>query len=359
MKKIFLSLTAAVLLAAGAFSAAFAAEEDPLDHQRLRGEVVQVDPGAGKFRLETQDGTVETIFTTEDTRFGGKLQSLDEMQVGWKVWVLGSDEGGKFEAAVVVAGDLENFTTARGMVSETDPAAGKFRIEGRDGTIITFFVDENTRFGGQISALEDLEVGWLAGVAYQEADGKNTAALVLAGDAPDLYKMQGEVTDVDAGAGKFRVQNQEGKIETFFVDESTRYQGQLSGLGDLESGWKAVVAARESEDGKMTAVMVIAGKLPEVTRMQGTVTQVDPAAGKFRIESGDGTVTTFFTDENTRYKGKIDSLQDLEVGARAGVGAVEQDGKLIARVLVAGQSRPEAQSPGFSPDAAPLDIPAL
>ena len=359
MKKIFLSLTAAVVLAVGSFGAAFAAEEDPGDQQRLRGEVVQVDPEAGKFRLETQEGTVETVFTAEDTRFGGKLQSLDEMQIGWKVWVLGSEEEGKFEAAMVVAGDLENFSTARGKVIELDAASGKFRIEDRDGNTLTFFADQDTRYGGQISALEDLELGWLAGIAYQEIDGKNTAALVLAGNAPDLYKVQGEVTEVDAGAGKFRIQNQAGNVETFFVDESTRYQGQLTGLGDLETGWKAVIAARESEDGKLTAVMVIAGKRPEVTRMQGTVTQIDPAAGKFRIESGDGTVTTFFTDENTRYQGKISGLQDLEVGARAGVGAVEQDGKLMARILVAGQSRPDRQSPGFSPDAAPLEVPAL
>jgi hypothetical protein len=359
MKKIFLSITAAVLLAVGSFSAAFAAEDDPLDQQRLRGEVVQVDPDAGKFRLETRDGSIETVFTASDTRFGGKLQSLDEMEIGWKVWALGNEEDGRFNASVVVAGDLENIITARGKITEFDASAGKFRIENRDGVIQTFFVYQETRYGGLISGLEDLEIGWLAGVAYLEVDGKNSAALVLAGDAPDLYKVQGEVTEVDPGSGKFRLQTQQGNIDTFFVDEATRYQGQLSDLKDLEPGWKAVVAAKEGDDGKMTAVLVIAGERPEVTRLQGTVTQVDPAAGKFRIESGDGTVTTFFTDENTRYKGKISSLQDLEAGARAGVGAVEKDGKLIARILVAGQARPESQAPGYSPEAAPLEIPAL
>ena len=123
--------------------------------------------------------------------------------------------------------------------------------------------------------------------------------------------------------GKFEIVTEDGTRTRFFVDEKTRYQGQLSSLEEMEVGWQAGVAAKEGEDGKLTAVLVIAGIRPEPVRVEGTIVGVDAAAGKFRLEKGEGTVLTFFVNENTTYKGQVEGISDLEEGMRAGVGGHE------------------------------------
>ena len=59
------------------------------------------------------------------------------------------------------------------------------------------------------------------------------------------------------------------------MDEKTRYQGQLSSLEEMQVGWQAGVAAKEGEDGKLTAVLVIAGIRPETIRAEGIIVGVD------------------------------------------------------------------------------------
>jgi len=169
----------------------------------------------------------------------------------------------------------------------------------RHGAEMRFFVDEKTRYGGQISSLEELEVGMGTGVAYTEhSEGKLITVGLIAGSAPDLIKANGEVTAVDATLGKFEIVTKDGTRMRFFVDEKTRYQGQLSSLEDMQVGWQAGVTAKEGEDGTLTVVLVIAGIRPETVRAQGTIVGVDTAAGKFRLEKEDGSVLTFFVNES-------------------------------------------------------------
>jgi len=344
-KKVVLPLIAAILLAATFSGTALAAEGDHPELLKARGEVIAVDPTAGKFRIESNDGTVMTFFVNDETNFRG-FESLDEMQVGWRAAVTareGEDE--KLWVILVIAGDTSDIGNTRGKVTDVNPSAGKFSIETPDGVEMRFFVDEKTRYGGQISSLDELEVGMGAGVAYSEhSEGKLIAIGLIAGSAPDLIKAKGEVTAVDTDLGKFEIVTADGTRTRFFVDEKTRYQGQLSSLEDMEVGWQAGVAAKEGEDGTLTAVLVIAGIRPETVRAEGTIVGVDAAAGKFRLEKGDGTILTFFVTENTTYKGQVEGIRDLEEGMRAGVGGYEdQEGKLIARVVLAGnsQDRPE------------------
>ena len=344
-KKVVLPVIAAILLAVTFSGTALAAEGDHPDLLKTRGEVIAVDPAAGKFRIETSDGTVLTFFVNDETNFRG-LESLDEMEVGWKAGVAArEDEHGKLWAVLVIAGDTSDFQHVRGKVIDVNTSAGKFAIETPDGAEMRFFVDEKTRFGGQISSLEELEVGMGAGVAYTEhSEGKLIAVGLIAGNAPEMIKANGEVTAVDADLGKFEIVTPEGTRMRFFVDDKTRYQGQLSSLEEMQVGWKAGVTAKEGEDGELTAVLVIAGIRPETIRAEGIIVGVDAAAGKFRIEKGDGSVLTFFVNENTTYKGQVGGIRDLEEGMRAGVGGFEdQTGNLIARVVVAGNppERPE------------------
>ena len=344
LKKILLPLMAAILLAVSFSGTALAAETDRPELIKVRGEVVAVDPQAGKFRVENPDGEIYTFFVNEETAFRG-LESLAEMQVGWRAGVAARDESGRLVAVLVIAGEKLEFHKARGRVIDVNTSAGKFAIETPSGEELRFFVDDKTRYGGQISSLEELEVGMGAGVVYKEhSEGKWIAVGLVAGQAPDLIKVRGEVTAVDPQLGKFEIVTPDGERMRFFVDEKTRYQGQLSSLEEMQVGWHAGVAARE-EDGQLTAVMVTAGARPETTRAKGIVVGVDAVAGVFRLKTEDGSILAFYVNENTTYKGQVERIRDLEIGMRAGVGAFQDpDNKLIARVVVAGyppDERPE------------------
>jgi len=343
-KKVFLPLMAAVLLAVTFSGTALAADGEELDLIKARGEVVAVDPAAGKFRIEKNDGEVVTFFVNEDTNFRG-LESLAEMQVGWKAGAAARQEDGTNWAVVVIAGEKLDLNKTRGVVLDVNTSAGKFAIQTPDGEELRFFVDEKTRYGGQISSLDELEEGMSTGVIYKEhSEGKWIAVGLIAGFAPDLVKARGEVTAVDPESGKFEILTANGKQMRFLVDESTRYQGQLSSLDEMQVGWQAGVAARE-EDGQKIAVLVIAGIRPEQIRAQGLIVGVDPELGKFRLEKPDGAVVTFFVNERTRYKGQAAGVEDLAEGMRAGVGGfVDQDGNAVAKIVVAGNlpdERPE------------------
>jgi hypothetical protein len=335
-KKAFFVLMAAVMLTVSFSGTAFAAETDPVDLIKARGEVIAVDPGAGKFRIENSDGEVITFFVNENTRYRG-LESLAEMQVGWKAGVAAREEGGKLWAVLVIAGEQIDFQRARGKVIDVNTSAGKFSIQTPSGEEMRFFVDERTRYGGQISGLEDLEEGMNAGVIYKEqSEGKWIAVGLIAGYAPDLVKARGEVTAVDTVNMKFEILTADGEQMRFFVDENTRFRGQLSSLDEMQVGWQAGVAAKD-ENGKLTAVLVIAGIRPEQIRAQGLIVGVDPEAGKFRLETTDGSVLTFLVNERTRFAGQVAGIGDLEEGMRAGVsGYVDQDGNNVARAVLAG-----------------------
>ena len=336
-KKIILPLIAAVMLAVSFSGIASAAEVDEWEMIKARGEVVAVDPEAGKFSLEKNDGEVVTFFVDEETTFRG-LESLAEMQVGWKAGVAAREEGGMLWAVLVIAGESLDLHRARGKVIDVNTSAGKFSIQTLSGEELRFFVDEKTRYGGQISDLEDLEEGMGAVVIYKEhSEGKWIAVGLIAGRAPDLVKARGEVTAVDPQLGTFEILTANGERMLFFVDENTRYQGQLSSLDEMQVGWQAGVAAKD-ENGQLTAVLVIAGIRPEQIRAQGLIVGVDPGAGSFSLEKPDGSVLTFFVNERTSYHGQVDDINDLEEGMRAGVtGFVDQDGKLVALAVLAGK----------------------
>ena len=46
----------------------------------------------------------------------------------------------------------------------------------------------------------------------------------------------------------------------------------------------------------------------DLLKVRGEVTAVDPQLGKFEIQTADGERLRFFVDENTRYQGKLSSL---------------------------------------------------
>ncbi len=346
-KKIILSILAAVLAAGSVGGLALAAtpaeEVGEKDARLVYGEVIAVEDDS--FRVMSYQGEELSFFVNEETRF--RKGTFADLQPGVKVAVAFRGEG---NAAIIVAILPPDFEPGgkfairvRGEVIAVDPQAGEFRIKTPEGEVLTFFVDEKTRYGGQLEDLSDMQVGWKAGVAAREEDGgKKVATVVIAGERPEWIKLRGTVTAVDSQAGKFRIKTADGDIITLFVDEKTRYGGQLEDLSDMQVGWKAGVAAREDPEGKLLAGWVVAGEPRHVIKARGEITAVDPGLGKFRLKKADGTILTFFVDDATRFKGQARGIGDLKVGWKAGVAAVEkEDGRLLARLVIAGEPRTE------------------
>lgn len=247
----------------------------------------------------------------------------------------------------LIAGDSPELVKAKGVVTSVNASAGKFEIETSDGRTTQYFVDEKTRYQGQLSSLEEMKLGWQAAVAAKKGENGNlTAALVIAGTRPEQVRAQGIIVGVDPSAGKFRLEKPDGSVLTFFVDENTTYRGQVEGIRDLEEGLKAGVGAIEDPAGKLLARQVVAGEpqedRPELIKAQGIIKTVNPGADKFMLEKSDGTVLTIYVDGNTKYRGQVTGFNDLEKGMRAGFGGfVDEDGKIIARLVIAGNPRPE------------------
>ena len=351
-KKVLLPFLAALLIAASFSGTALAAEEGPPGPIKERGEVIEVDTAAEKFRVKRPDGTITIFFVNEDTHFQGELESLEELQVGWKAGVAARDgEDGKLWAVLVIAGEPVERIRVRGEITQVDPGEGSYRLLKPDGTELSFLINENTRYNGQVHSLEDLQVGWKAVVVAREIDQVSfLTTLLVAGDAPELHKSRGIVTAVDPVAGIFEIKKTDGTVVSYQVDEKTRYRGQLSSLEEMQDGWYAGVAAKTDQDGGLIAVLVIAGTRPEQVRAQGLVIAVDVGAGKFLLEKHDGTVLKLLVDENTNFRGSVSSLSELEEGIRAGIVALKQsDGSLVTRLVLAGKPRSEGPPPELEP----------
>jgi hypothetical protein len=108
----------------------------------------------------------------------------------------------------------------------------------------------------------------------------------------------------------------------------------------------AIVVGIQHGQGLVEAAWVAAANLgderPEIRRTQGEITRIDLGAQTFTLTTSEGQAISFQTSERTRYKGpqgSIQGLEDLEVGMRAMVGAIDIDGELpLALVVVAART---------------------
>ena len=71
-------------------------------------------------------------------------------------------------------------------------------------------------------------------------------------------------------------------------------------------------------------------------RARGSVTGVDIEGSSFNLHTLRGEDLTLHVSEGTIYVGRVQSLQDLEEGMQAAIGAIQQeDGSLLALVVLA------------------------
>lgn len=173
-------------------------------------------------------------------------------------------------------------------------------------------------------------------------------------DSASRFRAAGEVTGIDRGASTFTLQPREGDELTIEVTEDTVFHsrdGSISGLEDMQAGMRAFVRGRVTEDGDRIARGVAVGDpagRPEFERYAGTVASVVPGQNTFSVELRDGGETAFETSDRTRFRsrdGSVDGLEDLKKGMLVRVGALAQDGGLLALVVLAGnpEDRPGQQ----------------
>lgn len=235
---------------------------------RERGVVIAVDSAAGSFTLQNRQGYQVSFSVNENTQYRGSLESLADIQPGMQAAAGGFEQpDGSLLAAVIMARFPLHRNT--GIVSQVDLDAGRLTLDTRKGGTVEFSVDENTRFRGMQSEIEnlgDIQPGMVALlVSHPGADGNELAVAIAAGERENLphfdLKVIGQVSQVNATT--FVIQSRAGEQYTLQVDDATRFRsrgGRVSGLDELEEGMRVVVGAQETDTGDYLAKVILVGQ---------------------------------------------------------------------------------------------------
>ena len=223
-----------------------------------------------------------------------------------------------------------------------------FQFQTFRGDEWTVLVDDQTRFRGQITNFNDIQVGMKAGVfARYQDDGSWLAKLVFVPQLrPRVMRYGGRDIAIDLDRGDFTLQTRRAGEILFNVDENTRFRGKVATLSEMEVGFVALVGAREGDGGVLTAVLVaVPENVPPIRRI-GEVNSVDVDNNQISLQTKRGEILTFTTDENTRFRsrsGEVDGLEDIEIGMRALVAGkvVDQEAdELLAIAILVDDSNP-------------------
>jgi hypothetical protein len=378
ISKIMLMVIAFSLVFTGV---AYAQEDQPSEPQRAVGTITAVNPGSSSFELHTRAGNDLTIYVVVSTVFrsrDGSIQGLGDLEVGMAAYVVaaGSEEG-RFVARLVAAGYIDDVrprvVRATGEITRVSLGDNAFTLQTREGEQMTFLVCDRTRYrsrDGSIHGLEDLEVGMLARVGgLKGEDGTLTALVVAAGhkpEPPETSRFRGEITQVIPGQEIFSLETPEGREITFQVCDRTRYRsrdGSVQDIHDLKKGMLAIVVSIEQEDGSLLAVIVAVADPdlqgpPVDLRVTGRVTA--KGSRSFTLQTGEGRLLTISVDGSTIYRspdGSVQSFADLQVGARALVGAKELGSGTYKAVYVVARNPRPASTESRPDEAVPRVVP--
>jgi hypothetical protein len=165
----------------------------------------------------------------------------------------------------------------------------------------------------------------------------------------ERVRLRGQISSINLNSQMFTLTTGDDDEVRVQVSESTQFRspgGQIQGIEDLEVGMGTLVAGIQHGQGLVEAAWVAAANLdeerPEIRRVQGEITRIDLGAQTFTLTTAEGQAVSFQTSERTRFKGpqsSIQGLEDLEVGMRAMVGAIDIEGELpLALVVVAART---------------------
>jgi RNase P/RNase MRP subunit p29 len=155
---------------------------EPEEGQHNRGRVTTVDVGGGTFSIHTHLNQDLTFIVDEDTVFksrDGSIVGLADLETEMGVIVFSTvQDDGSLLAKRVEAG----WQRSRAAGHITAIYGATLVIETRAGESLTLRVTEDTHFGGwdgRVTALEDLEVGMLVLVSYQDQGGQGAIAIAI------------------------------------------------------------------------------------------------------------------------------------------------------------------------------------
>ncbi|MES0338504.1 MAG: DUF5666 domain-containing protein [Anaerolineales bacterium] len=254
----------------------------------------------------------------------------------------------------------DNQTRVAGVILNVDFPGNTFAVRTLSGTDVHVHVTGNTEYrsrDGSVQEFEDLVVDMRTIVVGQErGDGTINASVVFAAtpeELPDIMRLKGEVGGV--GGDNFTLRTEDGRSLTINIIERTRFRsrnGEVTKLSDLKAGMVTLVAAVDSEDNGIVA-LVVAAEIPggdirdRIFRTTGEITGVVPGQDTFTVQSNEGENITFVTGERTKFRsrdGSVTGIHDLKRGMLTMVGAIKmEDGTNQALVVLAGnpEDRPE------------------
>lgn len=245
--------------------------------KRYKGTIAHVDVENNTFALSVGGGSIQRFAVGDRTRYlsrDGSISGLQDLEQGMVAHVAALEREDQIPMALVVAAGKPEQKPERfkvtGQITEVNPDASTFDLELNDGRIRSFKVVERTNFrsrDGSINNLRDLTVGMHAIVlGVEDSEGTAIALVVAAGnleDSPGLRKLDvraiGRITEI--GSQSFTIETKEQGIQTFHVDETTKYRlqnGVAGSFSDLKIGMIAAVGGKSMDDGSVKAFLVIA-----------------------------------------------------------------------------------------------------
>jgi len=238
---------------------------------RVRGHVVAIDLDANTFSLQARNGERLTITVIDRTRFIGHITDLNDFQMGQSVVVVGrAIEDAPAQAAVIYTPASSNPKRYAGTIDQVILTARTFVLSTRQGSELTFAVNENTQFtspNNEILDLSDMKAGMVAIViAIPKDDGtsNNVATRIMVGEKTDFpnfaIKVGGKISALDEDS--LTIHTRRDVILVIQITDKTKFRGRsdIKTLDDLEIGMNIFIAGQELETGKLFAQWVIVGK---------------------------------------------------------------------------------------------------
>jgi hypothetical protein len=236
---------------------------------RVRGHVIAIDLDANTFLLQARNGDSMTTTVMDRTRFIGPVTGLNDFQIGLSVIVVGrAVEDSPGQAAVIYTPASSNPKRYAGTIDEVILAAGRFELSTRQGSELTFAVNENTQFtspNNEILSLIDMKAGMVAiVVAIAKDDGSTVATRIIVGEKTDFHdfaiKVGGKISALDEDSLTI-LTRRDGILDIQITDDTKfRDRSDIKVLDDLEIGMNIFIAGQEIEAGKIFAQWIIVGK---------------------------------------------------------------------------------------------------
>jgi hypothetical protein len=200
------------------------------------GMVIAV--GEESFTLQSRRGDELTFLVDEGTQFPGYVKNLTELEVGMHAAVAAIENSdGSLVALSVRARPV--LVKRVGVITAVDVSSRTLSLKDRRGEETTFLVNDETRFrskNGEISNLEDVEVGMAAVVMAIDEDGACVAIGVGVANKDDLprfdVKNAGKIVSIDEDS--FTIKIRSGDEVTFLVTEETKYRSRGDRIDSFE-----------------------------------------------------------------------------------------------------------------------------